>query len=186
MAKCGIDMPRDAKATQAITREEGEAFAAEYLKGVSGGFAKNNHRETLGHLYADQLSWDWADGTKGSGSKDDLFDILEKSWGPICRDWIPIAPLVAVDTNNRIIGMVFNHCVNLTGGFADETNLLLTSHAQCLHLDEDMKIVKSNISWDNKNPQLVGILAKLAPKLEAAAQVSEGANVTAQGILSGQ
>ena len=78
MAKCGIDMPKDEKATQAITREEGEAFAAEYLKGVSGGFAKNNHRETLGHLYADQLSWDWADGTKGSGSKDDLFDILSE------------------------------------------------------------------------------------------------------------
>ena len=47
-----------------ITREEGEAFVDEYLKGVSAGFVKNNHREILGHLYADQMSWDWADGTK--------------------------------------------------------------------------------------------------------------------------
>lgn len=187
VAKCGIDIPKDEKAAPAITREEGEAFVTEFLKGVSAGFVKNNHRQTIGHLHAESVSWDWADGTKGSGSKDEMFDILEKGWGLNADDWIPISPIVAVDTNNSILAFAFNHCVNITGGFAGETNLHTTTLAYCLHLDEDKKITKVNICWDNKHPDLVAIFAKLTPKMEAAAKVSQGVGGTAmQGILSGQ
>ena len=47
-----------------ITAEEGREFAESFLKAAAEGFPKNNHREFFGRFLADELSWDWSDGTK--------------------------------------------------------------------------------------------------------------------------
>ena len=44
------------------------------------GFANNNHKEIMGDMFADNLKWDWSDGTKGEGSKDEIFAILAHFW----------------------------------------------------------------------------------------------------------
>lgn len=62
--KLGKEMPEPKQAALPITVEEGRAFAQDFLKVSADGFPKNNHRESFGRFLADELAWDWSDGTK--------------------------------------------------------------------------------------------------------------------------
>ena len=64
--KLGKEMPEPKKPVTPITVEEGRAFAEGFLKASAEGFPKNNHKESFSHFLADELSWDWSDGTKVS------------------------------------------------------------------------------------------------------------------------
>ena len=51
-----------------ITVAEGQAFAARWLQAQADGFhnGKNNHRETMQGLLADNVKWSWSDGNQVS------------------------------------------------------------------------------------------------------------------------
>jgi hypothetical protein len=69
-AMLGIDHPKAEDEQMLITRAEGEAFAAMYLKAISDGFLDNSHTEKCRDFVADNVSWDWSDGTKVSNNVD--------------------------------------------------------------------------------------------------------------------
>ena len=62
--KLGKEFPQPKMSAMPITAEEGREFAESFLKATAEGFPKNNHRENFGRFLADELSWDWSDGTK--------------------------------------------------------------------------------------------------------------------------
>ena len=64
LTNLGIDFPKVEGDQMLITREEGEAFAAKYLEAISIGFLDNSHAEKCHDFVADNVSWDWSDGTK--------------------------------------------------------------------------------------------------------------------------
>ena len=51
--------------------QEGHAWAHSCFGALSEGFAKSSHKDACKHLFADELSWDWSDGTK---------DLMHVSW----------------------------------------------------------------------------------------------------------
>lgn len=80
--------------------------------------------------------------------------------------WVAIDPMVTVDTNNSVILIAVPHVGNLTGGFRDENNPVLSYIAMCFHLNEDRKLIKSHLCWDNNNPTLKAAVAKVTKRLE--------------------
>ena len=64
LTNLGVDFPKVEGDPMFITREEGEAFAAKYLKALSDGFLNNSHAEKCHKVVADNVSWEWSDGTK--------------------------------------------------------------------------------------------------------------------------
>ena len=60
----GVDFPKVENAPMLITRAEGEAYAAKYLKAISDGFLDNSHAVKCHDFVADNVSWDWSDGNK--------------------------------------------------------------------------------------------------------------------------
>lgn len=65
-AKLGIDYPKAENKPMLITRAEGEAVALKYLQAISDGFMDNSHAEKCRDFVADNVSWDWSDGSKVS------------------------------------------------------------------------------------------------------------------------
>ena len=59
-----IGMPKPKEPKMPITAEEGHAWAHSCFRALSEGFAKSSHKDVCKHLFADELSWDWSDGTK--------------------------------------------------------------------------------------------------------------------------
>ena len=64
LTNLGVDFPKVEGDQMLITREEGEAFAAKYLSAISNGFLDNSHAEKCHDFVADNVTWDWSDGTK--------------------------------------------------------------------------------------------------------------------------
>ena len=64
--KIGNDkgMPKPKEHTISITLDEGHGWAHSCLRALSEGFAKSSHKDVCKHLFTDELSWDWSDGTK--------------------------------------------------------------------------------------------------------------------------
>ena len=86
---------------------------------MAAGFPKNNHKETVGDMFADNVSWDWSDGTKGEGHKDQLFDIFSKTWGFMVSSFVPTNPFYVVDTENGIITITTPLVINIDGGLPE-------------------------------------------------------------------
>jgi hypothetical protein len=209
-AKIGVDFPKTENEQILITRAEGEAFAAKYLKAISDGFLDNSHAEKCRDFVADNVSWDWSDGTKvsdkvdfasimnllmhllpsqGSGSSEEMHGILSKSWGAMLSSWIPVDPLVVVDTANRIVTMSFHVVSNITGGLEDERNALNIPEVFVVHLDANHKVTMMHACWDNNDADLQAIVNKIKAKLEMAHTApGKVLNVGSpmEGIMSGQ
>eukprot|EP00956_Cyclotella_meneghiniana_P040525 scaffold198274_cov53-Cyclotella_meneghiniana.AAC.1 len=64
LTDAGVDFPKVEGDQMLITREEGEAFAAKYLSAISNGFLNNSHADKCHDFVADNVTWDWSDGTK--------------------------------------------------------------------------------------------------------------------------
>ena len=60
----GVDFPKVDNSPVLITRAEGETYATKYLKAISDGFLDNSHTKKCHDFVADNVSWDWSDGTK--------------------------------------------------------------------------------------------------------------------------
>ena len=50
--------------TMTITEAEGQAFAANFKSAFEGGFASNNHEETMKGMFADKVYLSSSDGTE--------------------------------------------------------------------------------------------------------------------------
>ena len=50
--------------TMTITEAEGQAFAANFKSAFEGGFASNNHDETMKGIFADKVYLSSSDGTE--------------------------------------------------------------------------------------------------------------------------
>ncbi|KAL7541344.1 hypothetical protein ACHAXR_010829, partial [Thalassiosira sp. AJA248-18] len=178
----GKEMPKP-KPTMPITLEEGHAFADAILKTATDGFAKNNHAAICTDLFADNLSWDWSDGTKGKGSYDDIMQIIAGGWGFMLESFVIPEPTVVVDTNRSIVAMSMPIVSNVTGGLRDENNAVLNNVTYVCHLNEDKKCFKWHICWDNNNPDLKAAVAKVMQKLNATSKISDG--VAAASSMTG-
>jgi len=157
-----------------ITHAEGVAYADKVMTAFAAGFAKNNHAETTAGLFADELAWDWSDGTKGAGPRSEIMDIMAKSWGFMVDSFHPVNTTVVVDTGRSIVLLSCDLVLNITGGLADENNpvangvvfvLHLESGGGCLGLGRGKKIVKWEGYWDNNNPGLGAAFKSILPKL---------------------
>ena len=168
MSKLGMDVPPPAVSPMPITLEEGKAYADKVIAAFIDGFATNNHMETFEPLIADELAWDWSDGTKGSGTKAEILGTFSRSWGFMCDSVVFPKSNVIVDTDNSVISVAAPAVGNITGGFADENNPFHNDLQFHFHLNEDKKCVKWECYWDNKNPKILAPLGRVMARLEAA------------------
>jgi len=133
------------------------------------------------------VSWDWSDGSKDEGTYEEYFDNHAKGWGSMVDSWIPVDPMVTVDTNNSIVLIAVPLVLNVTGGFSDENNPVHAHLGMCLHLDEDHKQVKSHLCWDNNEPTLKAAVAKVAKRLEESNKaVGIDLSSAMTGVVTGQ
>ena len=127
--------------------------------------------------------------SQGSDAQDTMFDILASTWGPMKASYIPVDPIVAVDTTNAIISISFHVVCNLNGGFKDKNNAVMVPEIMILHLNEDGKADKFQVYWDSNDASLQTVLAKLKAKLEVtSANATKVLNVDsgAEALMTGQ
>jgi len=141
------------------------ALAKEMLSKFQEGFANNNHKEIMGDMFADNLKWDWSDGTKGEGSKDEIFAIFSKTWGFMVSSFIPAAPLITVDHENGVICISTPLVINIDGGMP-EANLINNSVCFVMKV-ADGKFIQWDGYWDNKYPPMLEAMGKVMAKLES-------------------
>ena len=168
MSKLAADPPPETVPPMPISVEEGKEFAGRVMAGFAAGFAENNHLETTAGLFADRLSWDWSDATKGEGSLEEVMGIMAKTWGFMCDSFVFPRPVVAVDTDHSVISVGGPLVGNITGGFADENNPFSNDIHFVFHLNEDRKCVRWVGLWDNRNPQMLAALGRVMARLEPA------------------
>lgn len=178
-----------------ITVAEGEAFAARWLKAQADAFhnGRNNHKETMQGLIADNFKWSWSDGkqvssylcfglrcirhhltsaflvlyfAQGEGNPSILFDDISNTWGRLVNEWMYGKPFVCVDTEASEIIMMMQLTVNVSGGLPNETNLFQASGAQRIKLNDDMKVTYWKAVWDNnEDPEMQKAITKVLSKL---------------------
>ena len=97
-------------------------------------------------------------------------------------------PIVAVDTNRTVIAIVSSIVINVNGGFKDENNPVNSNVAYVVHLDDNKKVIKFYIAWDNNDPALQAAFSKVIKRLDAASKVSQGAmpSLSAEKMITGQ
>lgn len=168
LKKNGVEIPSELEAPlpMLITRAQGEEFAAKYMKAVSDGFLDNSHAVLCRDYVADNVSWDWSDGTKGTGTYEEMHSILAKTWGPMLSSWNFVDQNVSVDTVHGIVAVSFFGVGNITGGFKDENNPVPFNEAFILHLDENCKVTQSYAYWDNNNSTLQAAVNKVKARIE--------------------
>lgn len=154
-----------------ITHAEGVAFASKLMTAFAAGFSKNNHAETTSGFFANELSWDWSDGTKGEGKLSEIMGVMAKSWGFMVDSFHPLNTAVVVDTDRSIVFISSDLVLNITGGLADENNPVGNKAVFILHLDNGnffgfgKKIVKWEGYWDQNHPGLKSAFQSVLPKL---------------------
>ena len=177
-----------------ITVAEGEAFAARWLKAQADGFhnGKNNHKDTMQDLVADNMKWSWSDGnqvsrskscasgfdyikryltsslfmSQGEGTPSILFDVISNTWGPLVSEWMYEKPFVCVDTDASEVIMMLHLTVNVSGGLPDETNLFQAYEAQRIKLNDEMKVTYWKAVWDNnEDPEAQKAIKMVLSKL---------------------
>ena len=91
----------------------------------AAGFKENNHATTLAGLLAEKISWDWSDDSKGDGTPDDLTGMFSKSWGAMHGRLLQPACEAGGRRHAHSKVLVTGQLIiNITGGLADETNLV--------------------------------------------------------------
>ena len=153
---------------QKITLEAGTAFADNFMTRFQAGFKGNNHAETLKGILADKLSWDWSDDTKGEGSPETLTDIFAKSWGFMVDSFNVTSKNVVVDTTHGKIVMFVHLLINITGGLADETNLVHNPVVFTLTLNDKEQVTHWEGYWNQANAEMLSGLGKVMGRLEEA------------------
>ena len=130
------------------------------------GFGNNNHAEIMDWAVADELSWDWSDGTKGSGTKADLFGIFAKSWGFMVSQFNPTGMTTVVDPDNSKVVITGYVNILIDGGMPEEKHLVSNPIVFLLTLNQDQKIVQWDGVWNNQNPAMVAALTAVMAKLQ--------------------
>ncbi|KAL9179846.1 hypothetical protein ACHAXT_007816 [Thalassiosira profunda] len=153
-----------------ITHAKGVAYANKLMAAFAAGFAKNNHAETTAGFFADELAWDWSDGTTGEGKLSEIMGIMAKSWGAMVDSFHPLNTTTIVDTDRSILFISCDLIINITGGLADENNPVHNAVVFVVHLDgggffTKKKIVKWEGYWDQKNPGFGDAFGRIMPKL---------------------
>jgi hypothetical protein len=137
------------------------------LSAMAGGFAKNNHSETLGGIIADNVVWDWSDGTRGEGPKEELFGIFSKTWGFMVSSFLYSGVRTVVDTDASKVVISFDLTINIDGGLP-EANLVQNSITFIMTISEG-KATKWEGYWNQQNANLQAAMAKVMAKLSEAA-----------------
>ena len=169
LPKLGMDAPETPKAPFPITAVDGEAYAVAAIAAFAAGFKANNHAETMAPYIAEELSWNWTDRS-GKGKMSELMKTMAESWGFMVDSFMLPAPKVVVDTDHSVITVAGQLVVNITGGLATENNAVRGDIAMVFTLDKTKKATQWDILWDNNNPNMTPVLAKVSAKLGAAKQ----------------
>lgn len=115
-----------------------------------------------------------------------MFGILASTLGPMISSWIPVNPIVVVDTTNRIVAISFHVVPNITGRLDGENNSMELPHVFILHLDENHKAFKFVKCWDNNDATLQSVLTKVTAKLNMAQSATKKTMKVNTRIESGQ
>ena len=150
-----------------ITHEQGKKFAADIMAAFADGFKANNHLETTSGLVADTISWDWSDGLKGEGPKEEVFDHMKNTWGFMVDSFILISPTVVVDTTNDKVVVTGSLVINITGGLKDQNNPVLNPVCFIFKLDDTGKLCSWDGYWDNAAPNMLAAMGKVTEALKA-------------------
>ena len=130
------------------------------------GFTNNNHAEILDWAVADELSWDWSDGTKGSGKKADIFAIFAKSWGFMVSQFNLTGMTTVVDPDNNKVVITGYVNILIDGGLPEEKNMVSNPIVFLLTLNQEQKIVQWDGIWNNQNPAMLSALGAVMAKLQ--------------------
>lgn len=117
-----------------ITQEAGQQLGKDLLAAFKAGFVGNNHDETCGAMMAQEVSWDWADGFKGTGPPEKIFEQLKATWGAMVCSFTPAAAQVIVDTDNGKISIFTSLVICIDGGFPDQKHVVRISLPSLLPL----------------------------------------------------
>mmetsp|Transcript_21006 Transcript_21006/g.68753 ORF Transcript_21006/g.68753 Transcript_21006/m.68753 type:complete len:153 (+) Transcript_21006:47-505(+) len=151
----------------AITAASGKAFAEKFMTQFAAGFKENNHATTLAGLLAEKISWDWSDDSKGDGTPDDLTGMFSKSWGAMVDSFNLLAKQVVVDTTHSKVLVTGQLIINITGGLADETNLVHNDICFIFTLNDKEQVTHWEGYWDQADEGMTAALGKVMAKLKA-------------------
>jgi hypothetical protein len=142
------------------------------METFASGFPENNHAAVAGDMVADECTWDWSDGTRGSGPKADIFAIVAKTWGAMVSHFQYTTPRVIVDGDADKIVMSTQVVLKIDGGMP-EAHVVVNDVVFVLGLDENKKIKQWDGIWDNKDPALLAALGAVMAKMQEAAPAAE-------------
>ena len=153
-----------------ISTATGEAFANSFKEKFVGGFAENNHAETMKGILAETVKINWADGFSGDKTADEVWDQFKNTWGAMVSRvcWSMQTPII--DTTQSRIVMTGALVINIDGGLPDNANLIHDGRGMCfvLTLDETQKVCAWDGFWDNEYPPMLEALGKTMAKMQEA------------------
>merc|ERR1719263_482372 len=114
-------------------------------------------------MFANQVSWDWSGGVKGTGTKDEFYGVLENSWQMIVSDMIPSNAFTGVDTDQSKIVVTFEFVANMDGRGNGPMCLFHGRNMFSLDIDANNKITNFVGLWDHNDPKMAACLATAMP-----------------------
>jgi len=155
-----------------LSSKQGHAIAHQFINSTQDGFRNADFSPSAG-LYADTISWQWSgEGAhcSGTGTINDYFAVLAKTWQPIVSAHEIQKPEIAVDTTNGIISICYSAfgCVdgrNAANRTADSFFALDMNWV--LKIDGNGKIYYLDAVWDSAHPALNAAVAAVLTKLGA-------------------
>lgn len=154
-----------------ISADEGKDLARRFLESNSKCFGDNDFASQRA-MIADNVSWDWADGTRGQGSKDDFYAVLGKSWQLLVSQFIPTSIFSVVNTKTGIISTSFNITLVVDGRGKvpiSPSSTFVGQNMFELHVNSDHKITHFRGLWDANNEELMARVQNVMTAPAAAA-----------------
>lgn len=136
-----------AHASPILTVEEGRRIGTSFMDTLQSGFASNDFSAQYA-MFADHVDWDWSGGVVGSGSRQDYYDTLARTWQPLVSSFQPSDLMIVTDTDQGIIALPHELVINIDGRGRSPTCLFRGKNLFEIHVDDDHKITRFRGLWD--------------------------------------
>ena len=154
-----------------FTATEGEEYGKKFIAAFRSGFANNDHSEKMKELFGEACIADWSDGFKTTETKA-IFEQFTKTWGFMVNNVEGEWQFLADPGTKKLICFSNDFTINITGGFADEENLVTNKVSFILTLDDNNKVINWTGVWDNTYPPMLAALKKVGTRLEESKAVA--------------
>jgi hypothetical protein len=136
-----------------LRADRGEAIGKTFMRTLQHGFEADDFSAQY-LLFADDVSWDWSGGESGSGTRQDFFDTLARTWQPLLSSFDPTNVMYVTDTARGIVSIPHELVINVDGRGNGPTCLFRGKNVFEIHLNTDHKITAFNGVWDPNDPAL--------------------------------